>query len=220
MDAILDLHAISFSDLFYKVYESADPEATAMAIVNSIKPEAAAKYSDELVQVASENQRLEILLSDMRRMWEETENKLEVELSGMLEDYNSLLFINELTVVEYYLHEPDVEDGHGRVVKYDREAFLRWLTTLSRFDRTSDEIKDYLVDVTRVPKAFMKYCSENPIAVLLLFSRMKSDHGLIIFFAEKYHATFSGVDAYTGLHYAYEYFKKAKKSPASWKGKS
>lgn len=56
-----------------------------------------------------------------------------------------------------------------------------------------------------------KYLSELPkyIKALLLIARLEDDQEIIVYFGDRFHATLSNVDAYSGLLYAYEYFEHA-----------
>lgn len=202
----MDLHMVHFSNLFYDIHGSSNPEERALEIANSIMPASALEFKEVKAQMKKENEKLEELLDEIKRLPKDRARIPRSKHQIDEFDFEWLFRMGSVSPVEYYLYEPDVNIRGYKTYEFSKQDYFYWF--FSNLDPHISIVEEYMKDSSRLPKTFMKHCKKEPIATLLLLPSVKKDHKMIIFFGERFHASFANVDAYTGLHYAYEFFKK------------
>lgn len=211
-----DLHKLTFSDLFYEIYDEPDGETIAMGIIRSIMPDFDDAYREGRIEAAKYSRLLDYL-SDAH-----FKRSLYSQVSGNA--FSSLLFsdqwINDRVMGIYggsierlfnegsfetvcdalykeFADEKNPEEGEKQR-HYLIDTFVK---DHDRYEEFCEKLRKTINDLATGPLGTNKV-----IKGLFLLPKLESDQELIIFFGNNFSATFNSVDAYTGLLYASEYF--------------
>ena len=204
----MDLHEINFFKLFYKVFDSPNAEETALEIASKTMPESAAKFREMRRRLDENNRKLKAKLDEAEKLPDPDPQNFADRIAWLNRERAADSYLWDvsraegITKLEYFIYEPEFQGKRVEATPSNRDLLI-WLKS------RREDVLAYLYDESQFCKEFfLEHCKEKPAATLLLLPFIESDHKMIVFFGKKFHTTFANVDAYTGLHYAYEFFRR------------
>ena len=221
ISSVKDLRCVSFSDLFYEVTESDAGVELARSIAaridgaySSNKSKSIRRSRRELVELRDalikgrkeHDERVKVaqLGRSGRKVWHLEREYLIQDASG--NSWQNVLFTSAAGMPAN-VSNPKVKSKklvHDALKSRGKESseIVHWICSNNYvYDEAMMVIDERLNKTASEAKRYLD--------ALLLLPKLDDDQDMIVFFGNNFHVTFAGIDAYTGLLFAYEYFEDA-----------
>ena len=197
-----ELRGILFSDLFYKIYENEDGLFITKSIIHNID----SQIFDKINKNRKDARQLYIDKPVFLKSLYDSDSSQQLSnpsLQHLYERKAVLTFNKQLQKLTTPISSRNL---YTRTTDIELESIEREINSIKDSAEQSRREKLDAYDKKTLSVACTELDRDKIIKSLYLLPHIDNDQELIIFFGNNFHATFSNIDAYTGLLYTAEFF--------------